>query len=124
MKKVILITSAALMLVIGCRKTDTEPNIFSLGVDLQKSFTNENVQIFIDEQPLLNTVVATNEQHGLATSIATTNSEGQHTIKVIVNEQIEASQSFTQKGDLYIGVNFDVETDHISIQYSKKPYIY
>jgi len=105
MKKVLLSIPLVLLLFAACRKT-SNPAVFDLGVDIQSSFDKDNVQVFIDNQPLLNTLVSSSQLLGLATSISTANTEGYHTIKVVVNGNIVRTESFMQGSDLYIGVNF------------------
>ena len=123
MKKTILFTSLVLLLFAACRKTNN-PTVYDLGVDLQSSFEKDNVQISIDNQPLLNTQVTTNEVLGLATSISTANTEGKHTIKIVVNGNIEKSESFTQSGDLYVGIGYNKVTGAITLNFSPQQYLY
>lgn len=123
MKKTILSIPLVLLLLVACRKTNN-PTVFDLGVDIQSSFENDKVQVFIDNQPLLNTQVTTNHTLSLATSISTANTEGYHSIKVIVNNVIVKTESFTQKTDLYIGVNFNKTTRTVGFVYSAHPFAY
>jgi len=123
MKKTILFTSLVLLLFAACRKT-SNPTVFDLGVDVQTTFEKDNVQVFIDNQPLLNTQVSTNDQLGLATSISTANTEGKHTIKVVVNGNTIKSEDFTQSGDLYVGINYNKPVNTVSIVFSAHRFVY
>ena len=123
MKKTILSIPLVLLLLVACRKT-SNPTVFDLGVDIQSSFENDKVQVFIDNQPLLNTEVTTNHTLSLATSISTANTEGSHTIKVIVNNGTAKTESFTQKADLYIGVKYNKQNKLVSFVYSAHPFVY
>ena len=123
MKKTILSIPLVLLLLVACRKT-SNPTVFDLGVDIQSSFENDKVQVFIDNQPLLNTEVTTNHTLSLATSISTANTEGSHTIKVIVNNGTAKTESFTQKADLYIGVKYNKQNKFVSFVYSAHPFVY
>jgi len=123
MKKTILFTSLALLLFTACRKANN-PTVFSLGVDMQDSFNQDNVEVLIDNQPLLNSKVTTNNALSLGGSIATANTEGSHTIKVIVNDSIVATETFTQKSDLYIGVKFNRAANTVSLIYSANRFTY
>lgn len=123
MKKTILSIPLVLLLMTACRKTNN-PTVFDLGVDIQSSFENDKVQVFIDNQPLLNTEVTTNHTLSLATSISTANTEGNHTIKVIVNNAVVKTERFIQKADLYIGVNFSKENKTVSLVYAGHPFAY
>jgi hypothetical protein len=82
------------------------------------------VQVFIDNQPLLNTLVSSSQLLGLATSISTANTEGYHTIKVVVNDNIVRTESFMQGSDLYIGVNYNRSTKTVSFVYSESGFLY
>jgi hypothetical protein len=123
MKKTILSIPLALVLLTACRKS-SNPTVYDLGVDIQSNFNNDKVQVFIDNQPLLNTLVTTNHAWSLATSISTANTEGKHTIKVIVNEKAVSTETFSQKADLYIGVNYNQQNDKVNFTYSAQPYLY
>ena len=123
MKKTILSIPLVLLLLGGCRKT-SNPTVFDLGVDMQSSFDKDRVQVVIDNQPLLNTQVTTNQTLGLATSISTAATEGKHSIKVIVNDSTVKTESFSQSGPLYLGINYDKAAKTVSIAYSTKRFLY
>ena len=117
-----LIPLAALILV-SCRKTDN-PTVYSLGVDMQETFNQDNVRVYIDNQPLLNKELTSNHLLGLAGSVSTVNTEGNHTIKVVVNDNTVTTQSFTQHGDLYIGIKLNKTSNAVSFVYSAKRFVY
>lgn len=123
MKKTILSIPLVLLLFAACRKT-SNPTVFDLGVDLQATFEKDHVQVLIDNQPLLNTQVTTLHMLGIAKSISTAATEGNHSIKVIVNDSDVKNENFTQSGDLYIGINYDKAAKTVSIAYSTRPYAY
>ncbi|WP_205512707.1 hypothetical protein [Longitalea arenae] len=123
MKKTLLLLPLVLLLFAACRKTNN-PTVFDLGVDVQGGFEKDHVQVYIDNQPLLNTEVTTSPSLGLATSISTANTDGLHTIKVVVNGNIERSEKFAQPGDLYIGINYNRSSAAISFNYSEHQFWY
>jgi hypothetical protein len=123
MKKTILSIPLVLLLLGACRKA-SNPTVYDLGVDMQTSFEKDHVQVLIDNQPLLNTQVSTNQVLKLATSISTAATEGRHSIKVIVNDSTVKTDSFTQSADLYIGINYDKATKAVSIAYSTYRFTY
>lgn len=123
MKKTILFTSLVLLLFTACRKANN-PTVYDLGVDVQGTFDKDNVQVAIDNQPLLNTQVTTDKQLGFATSISTANTEGKHTIKVVVNGEVVKTESFTQSGDLYVGINYKKTAGDISFTFSPRRFLY
>jgi hypothetical protein len=123
MKKTILFTALAASLLVACRKTN-DPAVYALGVDVQASFNQDNVQVNIDGQPLLNHQVSTSQLLGLASSVSTTNAEGDHTIQVIVNDSTIYTQNFSQKGDLYIGINYNHSTNSVALKFSATRFVY
>ncbi|OQP49421.1 hypothetical protein [Niastella populi] len=123
MKKVILSISLVLLVLTACRKSNN-PTVYDLGVDIQSNFENDKVQVFIDNQPLLNSEVTTNHALSLATSISTANTEGEHTIKVVVNDSTVNTEKFMQKQNLYIGVNYNKLNNKVAFVFSAKPYFY
>lgn len=123
MKKTILFTSLVLLLFAGCRKANN-PTVYDLGVDVQGTFDKDNVEVVIDNQPLLHTQVTTNKLLGFATSISTANTDGKHTIKVIVNGNVVKTESFTQSGELYVGINYNKTAGDISFKFSPHRFFY
>jgi hypothetical protein len=123
MKKTILFTSLVVLLLTACRKT-SNPSVYDLGVDVQTTFDRDNVQVLIDNQPLLNTQVTTNDMLGFATSISTANTEGKHTLKVIVNGNTVKSEDFTQSGNLYVGINYNKPANTVSFTFSAHQFLY
>ena len=114
---------AVLLLLTACRKTN-EPTAYSLGIDMQRTFDQDNVQVFIDNQPILNKQITSNNVLGLASSISTNNTDGNHTIKVIVNDSLTVTQPFTQHGDLYVGINYIKSANMVMLTYSNTRFLY
>jgi hypothetical protein len=123
MKKTILSIPLALLLFAACRKT-SNPTVFDLGVDMQSTFEQDNVQVLIDNQPLLDREVSTNGILGFGGSISTANTEGNHTLKVIINDSTVKSENFTQKANLYIGINYNKTTKAVTFVYSDHGFVY
>jgi hypothetical protein len=123
MKKTLLLIPLAVLLFVSCRKADN-PTVYSLGVDMQESFNQDNVRVYIDNQPLLSKELTSNHSLGLAGSVATVNTEGNHTIKVVVNDTTVATENFTQHGDLYIGIKLNKASNGVSFVYSAKKFTY
>lgn len=121
MKKAFLIIPLAALLLLSCRKA-SNPTVFSLGVDMQENFQQDNVRVYIDNQPLLNKELTSNHNLGLAGSVSTVNTEGTHTIKVVVNDSTVITANFTQHNDLYIGINKD--SKGVSFVYSTHKFAY
>lgn len=124
MKKIILSVFLVSTLFTACRKNNGPAAEYALGVDLQSNFKEDHVQVFIDDQSLFNSPASTSDAFSLASSIGTTNTEGRHTIKVIVNDSITVTQDFEQHGNLYIGVAYDKLTKNIRFNYSPTRFDY
>jgi hypothetical protein len=123
MKKTLLLIPLAVLLLISCRKTNN-PTVYSLGVDMQETFKQDNVRVYIDNQPLLSKELTSNHVLGLAGSVSTVNTEGNHTIKVVVNDNTVTTQNFTQHGDLYIGIKLNQTSNAVSFVYSTRKFMY
>lgn len=123
MKKTILSIPLALLLFAACRKT-SNPTVFDLGVDIQSTFEQDNVQVLIDNQPLLDREVSTNRTFGFGGSISTAATEGNHTLKVIINDSTVKTENFTQKGNLYIGINYNKATKAVTLVYTDHRFAY
>ena len=123
MKKALLLIPLAVVLFVSCRKTDN-PTVYSLGVDMQESFNKDNVRVYIDNQPLLSTELTSNPSLGLAGSVATVNTEGNHVIKVVVNDNTVTTENFTQHADLYIGIKLNKTSNAVSFVYSTHKFTY
>jgi hypothetical protein len=124
MKKIILSIFLVSTLFTACRKNNGPAAEFDLGVDIQSSFKEDHVQVFIDDQKLFNSLATTNDVLSLASSIGTTNTEGRHTIKVVVNDSTIVSETFEQQSNLYIGVNYDPELKNVAFRYSLTRFAY
>jgi hypothetical protein len=124
MKKIILSIFLVSTLFTACRKNNGPAAEFDLGVDLQSNYKEDHVQVFIDDQSLFNSMASTNNILSLAGSIATTNTEGRHSIKVIINDSTTVTEEFEQQSDLYIGVVFNKDLQKVSFRYSPTKFVY
>lgn len=122
-----------LLLTIGilpsCKKdlNTFTVNTFTLGVDVQSSFDQDRVQVFIDGQEVINKRLQTNYSLGVCFvdgQITTTKNEGNHKIKIIVNNAATKTETFSLNNNLYIGINYNRQTNEISIIYSNQRFIY
>ena len=117
MKKIMMTVFLLTSLIMACRKSNG-PALYDLGVVLQGEFVEDKVQVYIDGQTLFNGKAKTDLSVGIAGSIGTTNTEGNHTIKVIVNNNLKAIESFEQHSNLYITVDYNRSENKISFGYS------
>jgi hypothetical protein len=118
MKKIILTVFLLSSLMMACRKSNGPAAKFDLGVDLQSTFEQDQVQVLIDDQLLYDNLATTNPSLSLAKSIGTTNTDGRHFITVVVNNKTSVIDSFEQHSNLYIGVSYDKDLKKISFRYS------
>jgi hypothetical protein len=124
MKKIILTVFLLSSLMMACRKNNGPAAKFDLGVDLQSTFSEDHVQVLIDNELLYDNLATTNHVLSLAKSIGTTNTEGKHHITLVVNNRTTVIDSFEQHANLYIGVSFDSALNKVSFRYSPTKFVY
>ena len=90
---------------------------------MQSNFENDNVNVYVDNVLVFESVISTNHTISLAASTKKTLKDGQHEIKVIVNSKTH-SESFNLDSDLYIGVNYNRDSKTISMIYRRTPFLY
>jgi hypothetical protein len=101
-----------------------ESKIFDLNIAVQSSFDGDKVQVLIDDEELINKQFQTNYSLGLSGGVVTTRDKGRHEIKVVVNNASGKAKNFTLDSDLYVGVNYDRQTNAVSFIFSKQPFAY
>lgn len=124
-RKLSLLCVCTLMLFGSC----SEPNRPSLNIDVQSSFDNDDVEILIDGKRILKENVQTSHNVGVCFIDGTITqtfsfTEGNHTIKVILNDSQMISDQFTLNDDLYVGIRFDTETEKLSIEFRDEHFTY
>jgi len=97
---------------------------YNLAIDLQSSFDQDNVQVFIDGYPEYDQKATTNQLLGLAGSTTTTRTEGYHQLKVVINNSTSKTSVFPLNANLYIGINYNVQSKEITVLYSNHPFGY
>jgi hypothetical protein len=125
MKKLVLILSLLSVSFFYSCKKNLVP--LTLGIDIQSSFNQDNVQVFIDGHELLHKQLQTNPVLGVCYQdgqITTTGNMADHEIKVIVNNSATKTETFSLQHDLYIGVNYDPQTNLVSLVYSNQRFLY
>jgi len=93
--------------IFNCCKKDL--NSYVLGIDIQSSFNQDSVQVFVDGQSLINRRLQTNYVLGvcnIAGQTTTTKIGGNYEIKVIINNTTIKTETFSLNNNLYIGVNY------------------
>lgn len=125
MKRIVFILTLVLLL----SSCDDDKKEFSLVVAVQSSFDQDQVQVFIDGEEIVNRKLQTNYsvgvcfldgEAGLNMGIA----EGNHLIKVSINNTVTETAEFNVNNDLYIGINYDQQTSRISFIYANEPFAY
>ncbi|MGN6491527.1 MAG: hypothetical protein ACTHLE_05975 [Agriterribacter sp.] len=123
MNKIAITLLLVASIFCACKK---DKNTFTLGIDVQSSFNQDSVRIFIDGQELINKRLQTNYALGVCFvdgQVTTALNEGQHEIKVSINNAITKTETFNLHNNLYIGVNSDQSSD-VSLIYSNERFIY
>jgi hypothetical protein len=123
MKK-IMIYLITLMVFTSCEERDV--NTISVGIDVQSFFNQENVKILIDNKEIINKQLETNGILGLCLDGRANIklSEGNHVIKILINDLTTKTETFTLSSNFYIGVNYSAQTKAISLIYSVDPFMY
>jgi len=122
MKQITLIVLSFVSLFFAaCEK---EAKSYNLAIDLQSSFDHDNVKVFIDGHIELDRLATTNHLLGFAASTTTSRNSGNHQVKVVVNNSISKTAVVPLNDNLFIGVNYNNQTQKITIQYSNQPFAY
>ena len=125
MKKVIpVLLFLAINILYSCKKDVTN---LTVGIDVQSSFNNDNVQLLIDGNQLMNRPLQTDYALGVCYvdgQIVLTKNKGTHEIKVVVNNTITKTETFSLSNALYIGINYDRQIQKISFIYSHTRFMY
>lgn len=92
---------------------------------LQGGFSGDDVVIEMDgTQVYYNDSVATNNLLSLADIDSTEQANGNHEVKVIVNNGFIQTSNFNLSNTLYVGINLNPSDSTINIAYSNEPYMY
>ena len=99
----------------GCTKKE-----YTLGIDVQSAFNQDQVQIFLDGGEVLNKNLETNYTIGvcLGGSVVIDLAEGKHVMLVRINGNEHSKEVFSIHNDHYIGVNYNPQTKEISYLHS------
>ena len=122
--KQITVFFLTLILLWSCKEENV--NTVPLGLDVQSSFNQDNVQITIDNREIMNRELQTNNLLGVCDDgrINIKLGEGKHVIKIVINNLITKTETFSLNKALYIGVNYFEQTKEISFIYSDHPFGY
>jgi hypothetical protein len=124
MRKSILMLSIVVLAVAGC--DDDKPENKDLSLHVQSEFDGDQIVIEVDGKIVLDQEVTTNPVLGVDLDAMKTFSfaRGVHSIKIKVNEADELITTVQLDSDLYIGVNYDRETEQLSIVQSMQRFLY
>jgi hypothetical protein len=120
-KSISLILLVAICLIISCQE---DSKTFTLGIDVQAHFNQDDVQVFLDDKQVIDEKLQTNPQFPICKGIDLSKNDGNHIIKVIVNGTATKTEVFSLKSNLYIGVNYNALSEEISFIYSNHPFGY
>ena len=126
-KKTYLIILLLVWVLLSCK--DEPAKNFNLAVDVQGGFEQDDLQVFIDNEELLNAKVQTNQVLGVCNvngkiSHVKNLIEGKHEIKAVLNGSITLTQSVTLHNNLYIGVNYNRQESKFYFNQSNQPFGY
>ena len=98
----------------------------SVGIDVQSFFNQDIVQITIDNKEVLNRKLQTGNILAVCSDgrINVNLTEGNHVIKIIINNLTTKTETFLLTKALYVGVNYNEQTKEISLIYSDHPFGY
>lgn len=123
-KSALVIVLLTAFIFNSCKK---ETATYTVGIDVQSSFEQDHVQALIDGQPLFDQQFQTNDLLGVCTpdgSFRSSKTAGSHQLKVIVNNIVTKTESFTLNKALYIGIRYNRQTNSLSFIYADQPFLY
>ena len=109
--------------VVSCKKEKTTNELFTLHIDLQHSFDNDKVQVFIDGKEEFNNTVSTNHIIGFASGFSIEKESGTHTVAVKLNGKSSVTKGFVIDKELYLGISH-TEEQSFRFRFSDKPFGY
>lgn len=124
MKKLfIALLLLSITMLPSCKK-DTKS--YTVGIDVQSIFYNDSLQVMLDNVQLINKRLTTEAVLGVCTDgrIISTQAEGSHQIKVVLNDSLIQTDTFSLTHDLYIGIHRDPTTNVLSFLYSNQKFMY
>lgn len=108
---------------VSCKKEKTTNESYILHIDLQYSFDNDKVQVFIDGKEEFNNTVSTNPILGFASGFSIEKESGRHTVAVKLNGKSSPARVFVIDEELYLGISH-TEEDSFRFRFSDKPFGY
>jgi hypothetical protein len=116
----LLITGVFLISITSCKDEEE----YTVGIDLTNSYNQDEVKVILDGKILLDESLQSNHSTGFAKILRVEKTEGNHTLKVIVNGTVQNEKSFSVKDDLYIFVNYNPATQKIIFKSADQPVFY
>lgn len=121
MKTVSLFLIASL-LIFSC---SDEVSLITVGVDVQSFFNNDKVIVSIDNKVVLNENLTTGVILAVTDArIVLKLKEGSHSITVTVNDVSTKTETFLLNASMYLGINYDEQSEEITIIHSDHPFGY
>lgn len=121
MKTVSLFLIASLQ-IFSC---SDEVSLITVGVDVQSFFNNDKVIVSIDNKVVLNENLTTGVILAVTDArIVLKLKEGSHSITVTVNDVSTKTETFLLNASMYLGINYDEQSEEITIIHSDHPFGY
>ena len=112
----------ASLLIFSC---SDEVSLITVGVDVQSFFNNDKVIVSIDNKVVLNENLTTGVILAVTDArIVLKLKEGSHSITVTVNDVSTKTETFLLNASMYLGINYDEQSEEITIIHSDHPFGY
>jgi hypothetical protein len=121
----IMVVAASTVVLLFAQCDETDNKEWTLGIDVQSDYSGEHVTVLIDQEKVIDDPLTTNHVLGVTPArITTSQVEGVHTVKIIINNDPPFTKQIELEGNLYLGVNYEPSTGSVSITESDLPFLY
>ncbi|MCD6064051.1 MAG: hypothetical protein K0R82_1962 [Flavipsychrobacter sp.] len=124
---IMLLTVSTLTVNVLASCNNKVKKSYNVGIDVQTQFENDKVQIYIDDEKILDKQLTTNDVLGVCLPDGVVHKEvkeGKRKLKVVVNGSATEVEKFTLTEDVYIGVRYDRSKGEISYIFQKEKFMY
>jgi hypothetical protein len=123
--RIIVLASITILVLQSCENHQTQQDPQKAYLHLQNGWNNDDVRIDIDGNEVYhNDSVLTNNVLGFADSDSTTQTYGNHEIKVDVNNGFIYTEHFDLHQTMWIGMSLNPSDSSLNFMYSTEPYLY
>lgn len=124
-----MIQKLFLVLLVGIIACNEEVKHYELSIDVQSTFNNDVVEVFIDGDQIINQQFQTIPTLGVSfingqARTTLIRFDGDHSIKIVVNGLWTKSEKIKLTSNLYLGIGYDQSSNQITINRSNEAYLY